>query len=149
SGPGRLSNDQQNTIDTAVALGATDSFIEGWTGTGVNNVFTVGTSTGGTALSVNTAIGAASTGGIINVNTGTYAEDVTDATQLAFNFGDVNVNSFTLASGGAGSSLNGNLNATGAIALNGSSTVAGNLTAGSIATTAPLTLIGNATSSGA
>jgi len=149
SGPGRLSNDQQNTIDTAVALGATDSFIEGWTGTGVNNTFTVGTSTGGTALSVNTAIGAASTGGIINVNTGTYAEDVTDATQLTFNFGDVNVNSFTLASGGASSSLNGNLTATGAIALNGSSTVAGNLTAASFSSNATLAMTGNIKATGA
>jgi cytoskeletal protein CcmA (bactofilin family) len=149
SGPGRLSNDQQNTIDTAVALGATDSFIEGWTGTGVNNTFTVGTSTGGTALSVNTAIGAASTGGTINVNTGTYGEDVSDAKQLAFNFGDVNVNSFTLASGGAGSSLNGNLTATGAIAPKGASSVTGNLTAASFSSNATLAMTGNIKATGA
>jgi cytoskeletal protein CcmA (bactofilin family) len=147
--PGQLINGQQSAIDNAVALGATDSFIEGWTGTGVNNVFQVGVSTGGTALSINTAVGAANAGGTINVATGTYGEDVSDAKQLAFNFGDVNVNSFTQASGSAGSTVKGNLTATGAIALNDAATVTGNLTSASFTSNGTLAMTGNVKASGA
>jgi hypothetical protein len=143
SGPGQLSNGQQNAIDQAVALGTTDSFIEGWTGTGVNNNFIVGVSTGGTALSINNAVGAANAGGIINVGTGTYAEDVADAKQLTFNFDDATVNSLALASGADGSSLNGSLTATGAITSAGAASINGDFTAGSIALNGAVTLTGD------
>jgi cytoskeletal protein CcmA (bactofilin family) len=125
--------------------------VQGYSGSGAygNNVFYVGTGSNAVAMSIGNAITQAASGGTVNVNTGTYAEDVTDATQLTFNFGDVTVNSFTLASGAAGSALNGDLTATGAIALNGAATVTGDLTAASFTSNATLALTGDLDASGA
>jgi cytoskeletal protein CcmA (bactofilin family) len=81
--------------------------------------------------------------------TGTYAEDVTDGKQLTFDFGDVTVNSFTLTSGGAGTVLDGNLTATGAIALNAAATVDGDITAASFTSNGALTFAGDLTATGA
>ena len=89
------------------------------------------------------------TGGTINVKAGTYAEDVTVGTQYAFNFNNVTVNSFTVDSAGAGTAVNGDLTATGAIALNGATTVDGVLTAASFTSNATLALTGDLTTSGA
>ncbi|WP_332677523.1 two-partner secretion domain-containing protein, partial [Brevundimonas sp.] len=47
--------------------------IEGWNGSGGNNVFSVGV-IGGTAMSINSAIRAARSGAIINVGAGTYGQ---------------------------------------------------------------------------
>ena len=74
---------------------------------------------------------------------------MTVAKQLEFDFGGSTVNSFTLASGGAGSTLNGDLTATGAIALNGDATVAGDLTAASFTSNGTLAMTGDLTTSGA
>ena len=148
-GPGYLLNDQQTAIDDAAAMDASSSTVQGWTGTGVNNVFTVGFATDGTALSINTAANAATAGGAIDVNSGTYAEDVAIGKQLTFNFDGATVNSFTLASGAAGSVLNGDLTATGAIAFNGATSVTGDLKAASITATDAFALNGNAAASGA
>jgi filamentous hemagglutinin family protein len=54
---------------------AATGFIEGWTGTAGNNVFSVGV-VGSTAMSINSAISAARSGGTINVGAGTYADTV-------------------------------------------------------------------------
>ncbi|HEY7979170.1 MAG TPA: hypothetical protein VID67_13330, partial [Rhizomicrobium sp.] len=119
--------------------------VQGYSGSGAygNNVFYVGTGSNAVAMSIGNAITQAASGGTVNVDNGTYAENVTDGTQLTFNFGDVTVNSFTLASGGAGSSLNGNLTATGAITSAGAASINGDFTAGSIALNGAVTLTGD------
>ncbi|MBS0273287.1 MAG: filamentous hemagglutinin N-terminal domain-containing protein [Proteobacteria bacterium] len=124
--------------------------VQGYSGSGAygNNVFYVGTGSNAVALSIGNAVSQAASGGTINVSSGTYAEDVTAAKQLAFNFGDVTVNSLTLASGAAGSALNGNLTATGAIALGDATTVTGSLKAASFTSNATLAMTGNLTTSG-
>ncbi|MGN6149777.1 MAG: beta strand repeat-containing protein, partial [Rhizomicrobium sp.] len=122
-----------------------NTYVEGWSGTGLNGQFYVGTGANSSQLLIATAVGAASAGNTINVDAGTYAEDVTVGTQLSFNFDDVNVNSFTLGSGAAGSSLNGNLTATGAIASSGAVSLDGDFTAASIALNGATTLTGSTT----
>lgn len=127
--------------------------VQGYGGSGAygNNVFYVGTGSNSDAMSIDNAVDQATTGGTVNVDAGTYAEDVAVGTQLSFNFGGsgVTVNSLTVGSGGAGSTLGGSLTATGAIALNGATTVNGNLKAASFASNATLAMTGNLTTSGA
>lgn len=64
---------QQDAIDYAMSLAsAASSYIEGWTGTGIDGVFTVGTATGGDAMSIGSAVQAADAGNTINVLAGAY-----------------------------------------------------------------------------
>lgn len=148
-----VSNDQytffQRNADAALAfatngalngghLNAAHTYVEGWNGTALNNIFNVGP-----GLTIQAAENAAAAGGTINVSTGTYAEDVTVGTQLSFDLGDVGVNSFTLGSSAAGSSLNGNLTATSAIASSGTVNLNGKFTAASIAMSGAATLTGS------
>ncbi len=129
-----LQKTQQNALDFAVNatlngghVDASAATVEGWTGTGVNDVFTVGfgnLSGGGTqALSIDAAIAGSSAGATIDVNSGSYAEAVDVTGPRAINLGDVTVTSFTID--GAGSSLSGNLTAN-AITLGGAVTLTGN-----------------------
>jgi len=85
----------------------------------------VAASTGGTALSIQSAVNAASTGATVNVLTGTYAGNVVANSMTNFNFGTVSLGgSFTLNAGAAGSALSGNLSAA-SIALNGALILSG------------------------
>jgi filamentous hemagglutinin family protein len=89
-------------------------------------------------------INGASTGATVNAE-GNFVQDVSVDTQLSFDFDDVTVKSFTLGTGGAGSSLSGDLTATGAITLNGASELSGDLTAASITLNGAATLLGDTT----
>jgi cytoskeletal protein CcmA (bactofilin family) len=147
---------EQNAIDFATNaalngghLTLANTYVEGWSGTSLNGNFYVGTGANSSQLLIATAIGAASAGNTINVDAGTYAEDVAVGTQLAFNFDGATVNSLTIGSGAAGSSVNGDLTATGAIAFNGATTVNGDLTAASFTSNATLAMTGDLTASGA
>jgi len=65
---------QQAAIDFAMSLASSaSSYVEGWTGADVNGIFTVGTSTGGQAMSIGAAVGAAESGNTVNVLAGSYA----------------------------------------------------------------------------
>ncbi|HEY8950882.1 MAG TPA: filamentous hemagglutinin N-terminal domain-containing protein [Rhizomicrobium sp.] len=123
-----------------------NTYVEGWTGSALNNIFEVGFNTAGDkSLTIQAAENAATAGGTINVGSGTYAEDVSVGTQLTFNFGDVDVNSFTLTSGAAGSALNGDLTATGAITSAGAVTLSGDFAGASVGLNGAVTLAGDTT----
>ena len=125
----------QNAIDFATNATANGghvnlptAYVEGWTGSAVDNFFTVGHNTAGTvALQINAAVNAASTGGTIDVESGTYAQDASVNKQLILDFGNVTLNSLTLTSGAAGSGIEGDITA-GSVALNGAVTLLNNLT---------------------
>jgi Periplasmic copper-binding protein (NosD) len=101
---------EQGAIDFAASLGADASFIRGWTGTESTDVYTVGIATDGTAMSINAAVGQASSDSAIDVLAGTYSEDVVDNKTIAFSFEDAVLNGLTLNS--SGSSLLGVLTTT-------------------------------------
>jgi filamentous hemagglutinin family protein len=67
---------QQEAIDFAMGafemINTASSSIQGWTGSALDGIFTVGTSTGGDAMSIQAAVDAASDGNTINVLGGTY-----------------------------------------------------------------------------
>ncbi|HEY2049052.1 MAG TPA: filamentous hemagglutinin N-terminal domain-containing protein [Caulobacteraceae bacterium] len=119
----------QNAIDLAAAVGPTTAYVEGY-GSGVtgDNVFTVGFSSSGQALSIQAAVNGASSRAIINIASGTYAQSVTSGVQATYSLGSVTLTGgFTLQPGAAGSGLS------------------GQLTAGSINLGAPVTLVGDLT----
>ncbi|MCE9650790.1 MAG: filamentous hemagglutinin N-terminal domain-containing protein [Parvibaculum sp.] len=65
---------QQGAIDAAADA---SGYVQGWTGTAGNNIFTVGYNTAHTiALTVNAAVNAATTGATINVLSGIYNQAV-------------------------------------------------------------------------
>lgn len=138
-----------NTALSNNNVNAPTATVQGYGGSGAygNNTFYVGTGSNSVAMSIGSAVSQATTGGTVNVDAGTYAEDVAVGTQLSFNFGGsgVTVNSLTVGSGGAGSTLGGNLTATGAVALNGATTVNGNLKAASFTSGSTLALVGDLT----
>jgi cytoskeletal protein CcmA (bactofilin family) len=124
---------QQGAIDQAAGLNAKYSVagatVQGYVGTSLNgtNIFTVGQATDGDVLSVNAALSQSSTGGVIDVLSGTYAEAVAIQAPRTINFDDVTLNSLTSSTGAAGSILSGNV-AAGSVALNGATVLGGNLT---------------------
>lgn len=76
-----LQASRQNAFDFAVNLGASaSSYVQGWTGAAATQNFHVGTGSllaGGTqAMSIGSAVAAASTGAAVDVYAGTYAEQV-------------------------------------------------------------------------
>jgi filamentous hemagglutinin family protein len=119
---------QQGAIDLAAAQSLSGATVQSYSGAGStgDNIYTVGVSTGGQALSIQSAQNAASAGAIVNVASGTYAQDVIVSTATNFNFGAVNLASFTLQGAAAGSGLSGSLGA-GSIALGGAVNLTGNL----------------------
>jgi filamentous hemagglutinin family protein len=83
---------QQGAIDYAAANSAANAYVQGYAGNGQagNNIFTVGISTGGTALSINAAVKGANSGAIINILPGHYTEGVTNVDYLGHTGGDKN-----------------------------------------------------------
>jgi filamentous hemagglutinin family protein len=129
-----LQTTQQKAIDfaTSAKLGngnvnVSTAVVEGWTGASTDDIYTVGVSTGGQAMSINAAANASAAGATINVLDGTYAEDVAIGSARILNLGTVTVGSLTLDAGAAGTQISGKL-AGGTIALNGAVTLAGDLT---------------------
>ncbi|MGB3810568.1 MAG: filamentous hemagglutinin N-terminal domain-containing protein [Parvibaculum sp.] len=79
---------QQGAIDVAVLA---SGYVQGWLGSAASNIFTVGYNTAGTqALSINTAINAASTGATVNVLSGVYDQAVTINKGLTLQGADAN-----------------------------------------------------------
>ncbi len=114
--------DQQGAVDYAANLGPASAYVEGWSGSAVNNIFTIGISSGGTALSLQSALNAATTGATVNMLSGSYAGNIVGNGGTNFNFGTVSLGgSFTL---NGAATLSGNLSAS-SIALNGAVTLAG------------------------
>ena len=144
---------KQGAYDLADAFntryGVTGAAVQGYDqsthGVAGNNIFYVGAATGGDVLSVNAAVANAVSGGTINVDSGSYAEDVTDNKQLAFDFGDVTLNSLALTAGADGSSLTGNLTTSGDITSAVSATLDGTFTAAAIDLGGAVTLTGDTT----
>jgi filamentous hemagglutinin family protein len=119
---------QQGAIDLAATKSLSAATVQSYSGAGStgDNSFTVGVSTGGQALSIQTAQTAAQAGATINVAAGSYAQNVVVATRTNFNFTGATIGSFTLQSAAAGSGLSGSLAAT-AVTLSGAVTLLGNL----------------------
>ena len=71
-----LQNDQQKAINFAMGsfgmINTDQSTVQGWDGSALTNTFTVGTSSGGNAMSIGAAVGAASASDTIDVLAGTY-----------------------------------------------------------------------------
>ncbi|MDB5734239.1 MAG: filamentous hemagglutinin N-terminal protein [Alphaproteobacteria bacterium] len=66
---------QQGAIDYLDSIGAVNvGYVEGWTGSAVNNRFAVANATGGNAMAINPALTAAAAGATITVAPGVYAE---------------------------------------------------------------------------
>ena len=119
----------QNAIDFAAAVSPTTAYVEGY-GSGVtgNDVFTVGFSSSGQALSIQAAVNGASNGATINIASGTYAQSVTSGVQATYNLGSVTLTGgFSLQPGAAGSDLSGQLTAA-SINLGARVTLMGDLT---------------------
>jgi filamentous hemagglutinin family protein len=130
---------RQGAIDFAASVSPATAYVEGY-GAGVtgNNSFFVGTSTGGQALSIQTAINAALAGATVNVDSGSYAGDVAVSAPVTLNLGQVILGGgFTLGGGAAGSSLSGGLKAA-SIALAGPAVVVGGLTLDTSASGGPI-----------
>ena len=136
---------QQGAIDQGAGLNAkytvTGATVQGYAGTSLNgnNVFTVGHATDGDALSVNAALNQSFTGGVINVLSGAYAENVAIQAPRTVNFGSVTLSSLTSGTGAAGSVLSGNV-AAGSVVLNGATVLGGNLTLDTSASNGTVTL---------
>ncbi|MGK2741304.1 filamentous hemagglutinin N-terminal domain-containing protein [Tepidicaulis sp. LMO-SS28] len=77
---------QQVAIDFAMGsyemVNTASSSIQGWTGSALDGIFTVGVSTGGDAMSIQAAVDAANSGNVINVLPGDYEEGVTNVGNL-------------------------------------------------------------------
>ncbi|MBA4329380.1 MAG: hypothetical protein C0428_14210 [Polaromonas sp.] len=76
-----LQASRQNAFDFAVNIGASaSSYVQGWNGAQTTQAFQVGTGNllgGGTqAMSIGSAVGAASAGATVDVHAGTYAEQL-------------------------------------------------------------------------
>lgn len=105
-----LQQAQQQAIDYAMLLENPESgYIEGWNGTASNGIFSVGTSTDGDAMSISSAIAAASTGDSINILAGSYDEDLILSGEQAFSFDGATILSLSSLNG-ATLELGGSLN---------------------------------------
>lgn len=74
-----------------------------------------------------TGVDAVVTGGVVHVASGTYSGTVTLNTVRTLDFGTVNIDGLTLGSGAAGSSIAGNITATGGISFSGNTLLSGDL----------------------
>jgi len=78
-----LQKTQQGSVDFAAAQSLSAATVQAYGGSGFgDNVYTVGVSTGGQALSIQAAVNQAQSGGTINIGSGVYAQDVTASAPL-------------------------------------------------------------------
>ncbi len=96
---------EQDAIDYAASLTST-SFIRGWTGTTSTNNFVVGVATGGTAMSIQSALDQAASGSTVSVRNGTYSENLTMGTDGVKLAGDSGA-TLSVAEGQTGISITG------------------------------------------
>jgi filamentous hemagglutinin family protein len=122
-----LQNGVQTAIDFAAVNAPTTASVQGWTGSGGDNHFSVGVGANGTALSVNEALDQSATGGIIDVLNGTYAESVAIIAPRTVNFDGATLDSLSVFAGGSGSTLSGSVKA-GSVTAVGDIALGGDLT---------------------